>query len=321
MQFLHNDGRAVCLCAAFLLMTGCGGAGATSAVPLGATTQSQAHQVSGKSWMLPEAKSENLLYAPGGCGGTCVLSYPDLKLVGSLPSNGNGACSDSRGNILLPFGTTVTEYAHGGSEPIATLNLPGSLAEGCSVDPKSNNLAVRFEGSSGDIAIFANETGYAQQYDSHLNSNFCGSDDTENLFVDGMNGNNYGLAELPKGASQFIQFPLPPSVGMPGQVQWDGNYITYESSDQTNLVSRLAVSGSTVTVVGTTKFNVRHRSYASWIYDGNLIIPYDARGIYANVIGVWKYPQGGNPTKTVRKFPPYKNRNIHFVAVTLSVQP
>ena len=40
------------------------------------------HADRGKSWMLPEAKNEDLIYATSGCGGVCMLSYPAGKLVG-----------------------------------------------------------------------------------------------------------------------------------------------------------------------------------------------------------------------------------------------
>ena len=213
------------------LLAGCGVSQPPIEAP-GTMPQTSAiatHAERGKSWMKAGASSGGLLYAPVGCGGTCVISYPDLKLVGSLSTPGDGICSDSQGNIFLPSGATVTEYAHGGSQPIATLNLPGGEGQGCAVDPKSNSLAVVFKGSGVDVAIFASERGNPTLYGSHLESNYCGYDDKGNLFVDGMSGNNYGLAELPKGSSQFNQFSLPPSAGMPGQVQWDGRYIAYES--------------------------------------------------------------------------------------------
>ena len=314
---------ALSCCVAFAMLAGCGGSqppiGAPGAMPQ--TSALATHAGRGKSWMVPGASSGALLYAPVGCGGTCVISYPGLKLVGSLSTPGDGVCSDSQGNIFLPSGATVTEYAHGGSQPIATLNLPGGEGQGCAVDPKSNSLAVVFKGSGVDVAIFASERGNPTLYGSHLDSVYCGYDDKGDLFVDGMHYQQPGFAELSSGASQFTELSMPSSVGLPGQVQWDGSYITYESSDQTKTVSRLTVSGSAVTVVATTKFNVRHRSTASWIYAGHLIVPYNIVGERANVVGVWKYPKGGNPTKTVRKFPPYKKSTISFNAVTLSVQP
>ncbi|MGB7016674.1 MAG: hypothetical protein WBD69_12090, partial [Candidatus Cybelea sp.] len=104
---------ALSVCVASAMLAGCGGSQTPTGAP-GATPQASAiatHADRGKSWMLPGASRAALLYAPVGCGGTCVISYPDLKLVGSLSTPGDGICSDSQGNIFLPSGATVTEYA------------------------------------------------------------------------------------------------------------------------------------------------------------------------------------------------------------------
>ncbi|MGB7017038.1 MAG: hypothetical protein WBD69_13920, partial [Candidatus Cybelea sp.] len=199
--------------------------------------------------------SGDLLYATGGCGGTCVLSYPNLKLVGTLSTNGSDACSDGQGNVFLTEGAEVEEYAHGGTSPIATLNIPGGEnARGCSVDPETNNLAVTFTGSDTDLAIFANEQGTPTQYTTHIGAMYCGYDDNGNLFIDGLNDQKPAFAELPKGSSEFTVLSIPESVGAPGQVQWDGKYITYESYDQTRQVFQLSISGSEAEIVGSTKF-------------------------------------------------------------------
>jgi hypothetical protein len=310
------------VCVPATLLAGCGGSqapiGAQGAMPQ--TSAIAPHAERGKSWMLPGQSSGDLLYAPGGCDGTCVISYPALNLVGSLATRGEGACSDSQGNVFLPAGGTVTEYAHGGTEPIATLDLSGSMAEGCSVDSATNNLAVVYKGNGADIAVFSNEQGNPTLYISQIDSFYCGYDNAGDLFVDGMNGQQPGFSELRNGAGQFAELSIPYTVGLPGQVQWDGRYITYESSDQTRQISRLSISGSAATVVGTTKFtSMRHRSWPSWLYGNRVIVPYNVRGERANVISIWKYPKGRHPTKTIRKFPPYKKTNIDFIAVTLSI--
>jgi hypothetical protein len=322
MQFLRNDARAICLCAALLLLAGCGVSSQSAAtIPHWSSAVGQAN-LHGKSRMLPGSSSGDLIYAPGGCGGVCVVSFPSLKLVGSLATLGNGVCTDSQGNVFFPSGATVTEYAHGGTQPIATLTLGGNQAQGCSVDPATNSLAVVYKGSAGDIAVFANEQGNPNLYDSQIDSSYCAYDNDGNLFVDGMNNQQPGFSELLKGASQFTELSIPDSVGLPGQVQWDGSYITYESYDQSPQISRLSISGSAARVVGTTKFkSIPHYSYPSWIYGSQVFVPYDNHGIRANVIGVWKYPKGGRPTKTVRTFPPYRKHLIDFTGVALSVQP
>jgi hypothetical protein len=122
----------------------------------GAMPQSRAismHAERSGSWMLPEATSENLLYvssSSGFSGIVRVYSYPHGRRVGALTSltYAGGECVDSAGDVFIvefsgpsSAGSTVYEYAHGGSTPIATLADPGS-GFGCAVDPTTGNLAV-----------------------------------------------------------------------------------------------------------------------------------------------------------------------------------
>lgn len=123
------------------MLVGCAGA-SSELSPQAVPTASLKHATHGNSWIQPHSTSGDLLYATGGCGGTCVLSYPGLKLVGELSDGGSAICADSRGNVFLPKDTEVVEFAHGGASPVTTLTFPGYLAVGCSVDPTTNNLAV-----------------------------------------------------------------------------------------------------------------------------------------------------------------------------------
>lgn len=315
-------GRASAIGVAILLLAGCGGSPSSATIPQGSSAVRETAR-NGKSWMSPAASSGgDLIYATGGCGGTCVISYPSLTYVGAIPTSGNAICSDSQGNVFIPGGTGVTEYAHGGAQPVATLSLPGTIPSGCGVDPKTNNLAVVFKTSGSDIAIFENEQGKPQLYDSGIDSKYCGFDKKGNLFVSGYIGHAYGIAELPAGSSSSTTFILDDSVGTPGQIQWDGEYISYESEGVPATISRLSISGSQATVVGTVSLKgIRHRQLQSWIYDGNIIVPYNDRGMRQNIVGAWKYPKGGKIVKSIRKFDSYKKSEIDFAGVTVSVQP
>lgn len=317
--------RAFDAVAGIALLAGCAGSqppiAAAVTMPQSRATTVQAEHAS--SWMLPDSGSGALIYAVGGCGGTCVVSYPAGNLVGSLTTSGSAICSDSNGNVFIPENGTVTEYAHGATSPSATLILPGSSADGCSVDPRSNNLAVVFGSSEGNVAIFANEQGTPAVYSSGIDSLYCGYDGKGNLFVDGYKQPYNGLAELPKGSTTFTVLSITDLPGTPGQMQWDGKYVTYQNrSPQNATISRLAVSGSVASIVGTTTFSgVRHRSSQSWLYGSNVLIPYYARGKRANIIGIWSYPKGGKVKQAIRRFGSYRKTNINFQGVTLSVGP
>jgi hypothetical protein len=114
----------------------------------------QALQALGKSWMLPEARNDDLLYVSDGGGGVNAYSYPSFDLIGQLTipyaRGAEGLCVDKQGDVFVPAwtgnGSSVTayvyEFAHGGTEPIAILDDPGALNTSCSVDLTTGNLAV-----------------------------------------------------------------------------------------------------------------------------------------------------------------------------------
>ena len=305
-------GRASAIGVAILFLGGCGGSPQSVAtIPQGssAVRETAQHRTSG---------SGDLVYATGG-GRTYILSYPDGILLNTFNSSGSGTCSDSKGNVFLTKDTTVDEYAHGATTPTATLALPGKLAIGCAVDPQTNNLAVVFESSGGDIAIFPNEGGTPSVFSSHIDSSYCGYDNSGNLFVDGYSGPNSSFSELSSGGSAFTKLSISDSVGSPGQVQWDGQYITYEGIDTKNtLISRLSISGSTANIVSQTRLKgIKRRAYASWIYKGAVVVPYSTHGPLAKRVGTWAYPKGGQKTKA---FPHFSDKKtILNGGVTLSV--
>jgi hypothetical protein len=313
------------LTTAMLIISGCGGmqsrSSGAAALP-STTTQSQViHH--GHSWMLKEATTEDLIYATGGCGYTCVLSYPDGKLVGTLSAVGVGLCSDEQGNVFFPDGGTIIEYAHGGTNPIATLYLPGTEARNCSVDPVTNNLAVLYGSSGSNVAIFLNETGTPKALESPIGPEYCGYDASGNLFVDGDTNSGYAMAELPYGGSSFSRISIDQSVGQPGQLQWDGSYITYEAVNFGAVkISRLSISGSEATIVGTTKLKTLNRgAQESFIVGGQVIVPHPLRGVRANVISFFNYPKGGKPTRTIRHIGDFKKRDLSFYGLTVSAYP
>jgi hypothetical protein len=318
MNILKVSTAILCL-AAFL--SGCASSEVALNTGSGRTPASRQRE-HGRSWMLREAKDEGLIYAVGGCGGTCILSYPGGKLVGSLDVgyySPSAACSDADGNVFIAGDNSVVEYAHGGAEPIATLSLPGSLALGCAVDPKTGNLAVVFRGSGADVAVFSDAKGTPALYNSQLDSLYCGYDASGNLFVDGYNGQLAGFSELPIGSTEFTKLsisydtPLPP-----GQVQWDGKYITYESTEKRQVaVTRLSVSGSYVTAVGTTHFDIQGWAYQSWISGNKIFIPYSMHGARANRIAVWNYPSGGSPAEKFAHFGDSKTMFLNGVTLSL----
>jgi hypothetical protein len=307
------------------MIAGCGGSQSPIGAPGGMpqTSRTAMHTDRVKSWMLPEAASEDLVYAPGGCSGTCVFSYPNGKFVGSLSTDGWGICSDTDGNVFIPDGNQVVEYAHAGTTPISTFSVPGEAYAGCAIDPATHNLAVIFLGGGGDVAIFSNAQARATLYRSGIElSRYCGYDNEGNLFVDGFAGKAYGLSELPAGASNFNELSVSQEVGEPGQVQWDGHYITWESMTvRYAAVSQLSISGSEATIESTSQFKRVRQAWQSWIYGNDIIIPYTKDSNLPTNLAIFKYPQGGEMIKSIHDFGPYEKRTNYFQGATLSVAP
>jgi hypothetical protein len=252
----------------------------------------------------------DLLYVTGGCGGTCILSYPKGRPVGALSIGGAGICSDKHGNVFIPTSTTsgsaaVYEFAHGATSPKATLSLSGILAEGCGVDPKTGNLAVTYlchACNYGPVAIFKNAQGTPTSYDEEgVFLSFCGYDNQGNLFADGNGGTGFSLLELPHGGSALTPISVGQTIANAGQVQWDGTYLAIEDLSHPTIY-QFAVSGSAATLKGTTQLTgAGDWGAQSWIQGGSAIVPYAASGSSPSVVGYWKYPAGGSATKRIKK--------------------
>jgi hypothetical protein len=88
------------------------------------------------------------------------------------------------------------------------------------------------------------------------------------------------------------------------------------------MVSRLAISGSQATIVGTTQLQgITRFANQSWIYGNQIIVPYSNRGRRSiKTIGFWRYPKGGMETKRIRAFPKEKG-GLRFQGLAVSVRP
>ena len=117
----------------------------------------------GASWVLPEARSKNLLYVSGNSGYVYIFSFPTGKLVGTLTGfqEVTGVCTDAAGNVWVANSADfdLVEYAHGGTVPIATLTDYQSYPFSCSVNRRNGDLAVSNifsigQGQTGGIAVY-----------------------------------------------------------------------------------------------------------------------------------------------------------------------
>jgi len=262
-----------------------------------------------------------LMYVAGK-GASYVLTYPQGTLVGTINQDASGACSDSSGNVYL-VGNSVSEYGHGATTPSRTLSL-SSTPYSCSVNPVTGDLAVTLP-EVDEVAVFPSGSGTPTTYDPQVSeAQWCGYDDAGNLFVEGYAPGQIALAELPANGSAFSALSVnnPYSVAYPRQVQWDGHHMTVEVTVESHPLKvlgilQLSVTGSQADVISESRFNTRHATWSSWIYNNRLIVPVTGHGSVPN-IGIWAYPKGGEAQREVKK---PAGATASFTAVTVSVAP
>ncbi len=308
-------------------LTGCSTATTRVALPLAhAATNPLAFQnpTRSRGWMEAGTEASDLLYV-SNYHQLLVFSYPKGKLVGEItvPSGDfAGLCSDNSGDVFVTsIGSRsqsyILEYAHGGREPIATLDDPG-WPNGCAVDPSTGNVAVTNISAGGppyyhgDVVVYPDGQAPPTQYsDSAIPFFlFCSYDASGNLFADGYDASASGLAELPNGGGTLTNVTLSENIA-PSSIQWvDANraFVVANGSGGPRGpidIYQIRVSGSTGTVSGPTILKTKHdrssRNYQFWTGDGRIIGPALVRGDVAGLLDFWNYPKGGRPTKSINR--------------------
>jgi hypothetical protein len=259
-------------------------------------------------------------------GNSYVLSFPKGKLAGTIDSGAFSTCADTSGNAFLTFDTAVTEFHNGGTTPTKTLEVGGTAA-GCASDPMTGKLAVMFESSDGNVAIFPNASGSPTVYHDNIRTYYGSYDNEGNLFIDGLTSTEqFVLTELPEGSGTFETIAITPKITLsPGQVQWDGQYVTVEGlagahAGDATTIYRLQVSGSAATVAGAAHFRNAGRAVGlSWITGSQVLLPFGTRSDKGSSkrVGVWKYPAGGKRAGVFKGFPGSVT-NLNGVSVTSS---
>jgi hypothetical protein len=324
MGLLDVTRYAASLCAAAALLVGCAGRQAQAGFYVPAAGAAMATQVHGRSWILPEATSEDLLYVAntGSSSDVTVYAYPQGNLVGVLRGFNfpTGLCVDKVGDVFITsfYDETVVEYAHGGKSPIKTLTDNGA-PYGCSIDRATGDLAVTNNcdgriGScypSGTVLIYKHATGTPRKFTDKYSTEmlYCDYDKAGNLFVDGIEEfYQNGFAELPRGSTTFtsIALTLPQKVQQPGGLQWVGGYLTVAPGDG-NAIYQYTVSGSRAELVHTTRLKGLRNSYGTnqfWIQGETAVAPVLSVSPKKHPFGsveFFSYPAGGNARKTITK--------------------
>jgi len=308
MRIARSGRGALALCAA-VIIAGCGEAQMRPMTP-GAPLQNSARLAHDerRSWMLPEAGNDDLLYLSDvSTNDVEVFSYPRGHLVGTLTGFGapRSECADREGNVWIAdtVGFDVIEYPHGGDKPIVALSTPGA-PRGCSVDPKTGDLAVTGGINGVILAVYRRRVhgGWndPKKYTdaSIQRAAFCGYDAHGDLFLDGADkarGGSFRLAELPRHREKLVDIAVTASIAAPGQVQWDGqNVAVGDTGVVPSVIYQFSVTGGSAMQIGSTSLGGTQSVRQFWIAGPRVIGPdFDAN------VDVWKYPAGGSPVKRI----------------------
>jgi hypothetical protein len=292
--------------AALLLLAGCSVPAATPVAPQDAPLARAGGHA--KSWMLSEAKHEDLLYVANVYTIT-VYSYPKGKLVGTLSDfyKPYGECVDASGDVWITDSSfsKIYEYAHGGTKPIHTLKDPNEEPYGCAVDPTTGDLAVaNYSDTSareGNVAIYHKAKGYPKSYTGYdfYYYFYLGYDPRGNLFIDGeyVSGLTVEFGELAKGSDVIQDFILPKRLAAPGGIEWDGDYVAVGDMAG-GPIYEYSFSSKGPTLEGTTPLTGAGLEVGQFgIADSTVVTP--NQFFSGSGVQVYPYPGGGSPTKSI----------------------
>jgi hypothetical protein len=291
------------LCVSLLMLAGCAGSPPSPAVP---ATSSQslaiaAHGEPGESWMLPEAKNENLLYDAVN-GAVWVYSYPQGEIVGRLTVPAVALCTDAAGNLWMvgsPSEHFIAEYAHGGEKPIKILQAENLDPAACSIDPTTGDLAVV---GGGRVNVYARASGPPTKYKVSNGTSSCTYDGDGNLFVLGNNkSDDVAVAELRKGATKFHGISgYTNDTGYPGKIQWDGKYVAIGyGAFTTPEILRFAIRGWHAIAHGKGCLMSDILSISDFWIQGSKVVAtnFGGSGTYFAPAYLYDYPKCGSPIK------------------------
>lgn len=212
-------------------------------------------------------------------------------------SEPQGLCAESsRGDFWVTnSGTEVLEeFKANSTTELKSLSVSsyGDPA-GCAVSSTGDVAASLITG--GDVVVFTNGTGSGTEYNDALEETFFATYDSNgDLFANGFNDSGTpSVSEMPAGSSTFHLLTLPNTIEFPGNIQWDGTYVTVNDQSAYKIY-QYTVSGSTVTLSGTVSYSGASDCDDTWIFKGYFLCP-DFGDSNAKV---YAYPAGGSPVYT-----------------------
>jgi hypothetical protein len=299
------------LCAAGALIASCSQS-QTTALPAATLPRSVT------SWAAPRTSAQTLLYVSNGDGEVTVYNFAGGALVSVLTGfqKPMGLCSDRKGDVYIADSSaeTILEYAHGGTEPIQTLDDAPDAPYACSIDPKSGDLAVannNGQSTPGDLAIWTHASGTPTKYTDTAIFQFagCAYDSRGNLLISGFLKGKYAtlFAWMAHGSTKLTNLVVPGPYSNRGfgsvGIGWDGRYFTIDDDD----ISRILVTHGQAYYAGRVSPTYEEETnesgpYAFYYQHG--VATMAIAGVNADLsspdsVNVWNYPAAGSATISI----------------------
>ena len=232
-----------------------------------------------------------------------------MKHVGTLGGlTPGGLCADAAGNVFVPNleRKQILEFAHGGSEPIATLDDGGHYPSACAIDARSGDLAVVSNDDGAGISIFRHASGTPRFVTASriASYSFCAYDGGGNLYVDGFGKRSqFELAELPARGHAFARITLDRKIT--GAAASRGTERISRSAiractDGRRQLFRFAVTGHRGTTVSAAVLGDSLDVPQFSIEAATPLIGPDTGRESGDVVRIWAYPGGGAPIRTLQ---------------------
>jgi hypothetical protein len=282
-------------------MCGCSAAGTAPSAPVssGSFRLAQPGAVDRSAKTVPAV----LVYvADSGSGQTTVYAYPGYRKYQTLSFS--ASCTDSAGNIWSAQNHEIVKYAHGGTVPLRSLDIPVGYAGVCAVSPRSGTLAVVAFPTTGEgwenLVLFPRAKGDPVVIRVNPESvYFIGYDGKDDLFGDGFNSSHTAeVFELPGGSKTVESISVAGgSIGFPGSVQYSNDVLNIVDQDA-SVNYEMRVQGTTATIIGKTPLTGATDCAATYIHSERIFCA-DPGNLN---VAVFPYPKGGNPVKVLNGF-------------------
>lgn len=212
-------------------------------------------------------------------------------------SEPQGMCAEAkRGTFWVTMSGTeiIQEYNANSNTEIGSVDTAtyGDPA-GCAVSNTGTVAASII--SNGDVVVYPNGTGSGTAInDGLVETFFVTFDPAGDIFADGFNSSFIpAVSEIPAGSSSGHVLTLPNSIEFPGEIQWDGTYVTV-NDQEAFAIYRYSISGSTVTLEGTVSYSGAEDCDQTWIFGGHFL----CADVDESNAKVYDYPAGGSAVDT-----------------------